>query len=203
MSKLGSYGFLKYDLFERWSSYWYQIRSVVLTEPNNVLLIGKGNGLVPDYLRQEGYRVDCADIQARLMPEILADVRKLSAHVPAGSFDTVCAFQILEHLPYADFIASVLQMAVVSRRHVLISLPVAGIPLSFRLRIKSHVLSFGRQFRLFRSRKISSHHQWEIGLKEHPLRKVLADLQAAVNVNKHYICPDNPYHYFFECTKRT
>src|SRR6476646_4713963 len=92
------YDFERYDDAERWMSYWHQIRAVLSVRPRTVLEIGPGSGVFRSYLRSKGIEVKTRDI------DYVADITKLDATLPAGlTFDAVCAFQVLEHLPFGEF----------------------------------------------------------------------------------------------------
>src|SRR5688500_9215486 len=45
------YDFEVYDDLERWTSYWYQIRTALRLRPKRVLEIGSGTGVFRSYLR--------------------------------------------------------------------------------------------------------------------------------------------------------
>src|SRR5258706_6379231 len=98
------YGFERYDEAERWMSYWHQIRAVLAVRPKRVLEIGPGSGVFRSYLRAAGVEVNTLDIDTSRDVDYVADITKLDTALPAGlTFDAICAFQGLEHLPLDDF----------------------------------------------------------------------------------------------------
>src|SRR5277367_6465027 len=97
------YDFERYDDAERWMSYWHQIRAVLAVRPKTVLEIGPGSGVFRSYLRAAGIEVKTLDIDRTREVDFVADVTKLDDVLPNGLvFDAVCAFQVLEHLPFEE-----------------------------------------------------------------------------------------------------
>jgi 2-polyprenyl-3-methyl-5-hydroxy-6-metoxy-1,4-benzoquinol methylase len=98
------YDFERYDDAERWMSYWHQLRVVLAVRPRTVLEIGPGSGVFRRYLEHAGCSVKTLDIDASRGVDYVADVTKLDETLPAGlTFDAICAFQVLEHLPLDQF----------------------------------------------------------------------------------------------------
>src|SRR4029077_2220567 len=98
------YDFERYDDAERWMSYWHQRRALLAVRPKTVLEIGPGSGVFRNYLRGAGVEVKTLDLDATRGVDYVADITKLAAALPpALRFDAVCAFQVLEHLPLAEF----------------------------------------------------------------------------------------------------
>src|SRR4029077_317706 len=94
------YDFAHYDDAERWMSYWHQIRAVLAVRPKTVLEIGPGSGVFRSYLRGAGVDVKTLDLEPTRGADSVADIPRLDDPLPAGlTFDAVCAFQVLEHLP--------------------------------------------------------------------------------------------------------
>jgi hypothetical protein len=190
-----------YDTLKRWCSYWYQIQSIIKAQPQSVLLVGIGNGVVPDYLRSLGIKVICMDIREDLKPDVKGDVRKIAELVESKSVDVVCAFQVLEHLPYTDFVPTLKQMASVARLWVIISLPQQGKPTALSILWNKKRWIWARVSKIRFNQKHKSH-RWEIDAKGHSLTTITQALQSVFLNCNYYTCPDNPYHGFFECKVR-
>lgn len=190
-----------YEHLYRWVSYWYQIQAVLRARPTTVLEIGPGTGVMSHYLRNRlGIEVTTFDFDKSLNPDVVGDVRNLKNYFSPGSFDCVCAFQVLEHIPYEDFEKTLDHLAIVSRDSVLISLPYWGYFFQFRLRVfKRFSLCFGRKITRPFTWHFNGQHYWEIGTRQFPLRRVVKSISAKLLIERHYFCPDYPYHYFFEC----
>ena len=111
---------------------FYQYRDLQRFEGcREVLVVGPGQGLVPDVLRARGYVVTTLDIDSRLAPDHVGSVHDLSLF-PDSRFDAVIASHVLEHLavPYLD--PSLAEIARVGRG-ALIYLPVAGSHVNLRV----------------------------------------------------------------------
>lgn len=193
------YTFGRYDQRHRWLAYWYQLQTIARTGARSVLEIGRGSGVVSDYLRRRGIHVVTLDIDPALRPDVVGDVRHVGALFRPRSFDTVCAFQVLEHLPFADFAPTLAQMAQVARRHVIISLPHWGYAVHVRLWLKRYHFVFGRKITRPYTWRFDGQHHWEMGTRGHSLRRVVETVAHVLDIERHYFCPDYPYHYFFEC----
>lgn len=190
-----------YEHLYRWISYWYQIQAVLRARPVTVLEIGTGTGIMSDYLRNRlGIKVTTFDFDKSRNPDVVGDVRNLNGYFPARAFDCICAFQVLEHIPYEDFEKMLEDLAFVSRNAVLISLPYWGYFFQFRLRLfKQFSFALGKKITRPFTWQFNGEHYWEIGTRQFPLRRVLKSISTRLQVNTHYFCPDYPYHYFFEC----
>src|SRR3546814_5404444 len=68
-----------------------------------------------------GVPVETLDIDPELKPDHVASVTELP--FADGEFDVVCAFQMLEHVPYDVSLAAFAEMSRVANRAVIISLP--------------------------------------------------------------------------------
>src|SRR3989339_872338 len=61
----------------RWMSYWHQIREILSFKPENVLIIGKGDGLIAEYLQLKNIKIITLDIDENIKPDIVASVIKM------------------------------------------------------------------------------------------------------------------------------
>lgn len=189
--------FRKYDNRDRWISYWQQIESVLLLEPQKVLEVGIGNKTVTNYLRERGIEVVTLDINESLKPDIIASVEKMP--LSDNSFDVVLAAEILEHLPFEKFSISLKEIRRVTKKYAIISLPHWG--WTFFLIFKAPLLK-KIQF-LFKisgvlRHKFNGEHYWEIGKRNYPFSKIEKEIQnAGFKIVKDFITPDSPYHHFF------
>lgn len=200
----GFYDFSNYVTEARWASFWHQIRAVLGAKPASVLEIGPGFGATTFGLRRAGVAVTTFDFDASLKPDIVGDVRRLGELVPPATYDTVCAFQILEHLPFEDFPLAIKAIAGAARRNVVISLPHWGYPLELRFRFLKNRLSgvFSRKISRNPKWKFDGQHYWELGTHGYSVDMIVRELEKHLIVRKKYFCPDYSYHYFFECEVR-
>ncbi len=86
--------------FESYISYLNQIKTIYELKPKTVLEIGVGNKLTYNHLKQIGIDVVSLDINQKLNPNYIGDIRQLTFE--SNFFDLICAFEVLEHLPFSD-----------------------------------------------------------------------------------------------------
>jgi len=195
------YDFENYVTFQRWSSYWHQVAATLRYRPKSVLEIGMGLGVTTQILKRAGIEVTTFDFDPSLKPDIVGDVRKLDRLVAPKSVDLVCAFQVLEHIPFEDFDAAIDALTRVARRNILISLPQWGRPLEFRARLLKDRIAVKFARRIYRQKdwKFDGQHYWELGAKGFSPERICQSLSRKTRVLRNYVCEDNSYHYFFEC----
>ncbi|MCK1397437.1 methyltransferase domain-containing protein [Bradyrhizobium sp. 4] len=198
------YGFSEYVHLRRWISYWYQIDAVLRHKPRSVLEIGPGNGTTTSALRKAGIEVKTFDFDPRLEPDYVGDIRRLTQAVPQKTHDLVCAFQVLEHLPFEDFEPTIAELANAARDHVVISVPHWGYPVEIRGRLFKDRLKFAFARKLTRPKSwtFDGQHYWELGTRGHSVNKVAEIISRHMQIERQWFCPDYSYHYFFECSVR-
>src|SRR4051812_7896702 len=76
-------------------SYREQFLYAVRSNPQSVLLVGKGDGVVVDLLRQARISITTLDIEPGLRPDVVGSVIALPACDEA--FDVSVCCQVLEH----------------------------------------------------------------------------------------------------------
>ncbi|MBU0546263.1 class I SAM-dependent methyltransferase, partial [Patescibacteria group bacterium] len=120
-----------------------------------------------------------------------------------SSYDLVCAFEVLEHLPFDDFEKCLREMMRVSKKKVIISLPHFGpvLKLNFKIPLlKETKLMVKIPIPIMH--KFNGQHYWEIGKKGFPSRKILNIIKIYFNIKKHFVAFQNPYHHFFVLLKK-
>ncbi len=193
-----------YDTLERFISYYYQIFLVKKFNPNKILEIGIENKTVSSYLINNGYDVETCDIRKDTNPDFVADIRNLP--FKNRSYDLVLAFEVLEHLPWKDFEASLNELYRVSKKDVLISLPYSSIQFSAVIKFpfirkiinKSFInLTFLTPF-FHPNKPLSSDHYWEIGMKNYSFTKIRKYIMGSgFEIVEDFRIPINNYHHFF------
>jgi SAM-dependent methyltransferase len=198
---------LAYDSSERFSSYWHQVDQIVRRSPKDVLEVGIGNGFLSRYLRHAALRVSTVDIAPALRPDLVGSVTSLP--FGDGSFDLVCCYETLEHLPWSSFSDGLHELQRVARRWVLISLPDAT-PY-WKLDVE---LNVGRRRRVRqlirlpnirpRRRAPGAEHHWEIGWAGTSREQVLTELRrVGLELEEELRSFQLPYHHYFSCSKAT
>ena len=197
------YNFQKYCKQDRWSSYWHQINEVLKCNPKSVLEIGIGDKVFGSYIKNNtNIKYSCLDIAEDLNPDIIGSIDKIP--IENNAYDLVCAFEILEHLPFEKFKKSLDELYRVSKKYVIISLPHWGRHFSIDIRIPFvKRLKFQYKFSIFPiEHKFNGQHYWEIGKKDYPLKKIKEEFnKAGFKIIKDYIAFESPYHHFFVLKK--
>lgn len=206
-----------------------QVREIAMLpkdEVKTILEIGPGGGFFKMILSSMGYTVKTLDLQPDYEPDYLGDFRSFSEE--GLCFDVVCAFEMLEHLPYEDFTESVKKISKLAKNYVYFSFPYQcrQFFLSFQLpRIPKigywklfEPLSKRHEFSLilnnpftpdidtekFKDRPDKHNpHYWEIGRKSFPEKQVLSDIESCgLQVIKKFHSKIHPYHFFILCKKK-
>lgn len=194
---------IRYDNARRWTSYWIQLENAAQFASNGPLLeIGIGNGLITSYLRHVvGADVLTVDIDARLRPDVVADISELPFDDRA--FECVIACEVLEHMPFDISKQAILELRRVAK-HAIVSVPNADrrflqlfVSLGSRRRrvLKVDISRFLPGARNVRG---TSNHYWELnygGLTPSEFIRTLSE--TGWSVRKQFRNPDFPYHHFF------
>lgn len=197
------YEFSKYMDKKRWVSLWHQIDQVLKLKPQKVLEIGPGPGLFKLITSATGISVETLDIDPELNPDYVASVFNMPFE--NKSFDVVCAFQMLEHLPFDKSLKAFQEMTRVARLGIIISLPDARTlwPVSFHLP-KVGVISFFIPRPRLRSKVhvFDGEHYWEINKRGFPLKKIINKFATSeFTLKETFRVTENPYHRFFIFTR--
>lgn len=197
--ELKHYRFNNYFDKSRWASTWHQLDEIIKLDPLNVLEIGPGAGIIKFLLTENGINVDTTDIDPDLKPDFVASVTDLPFE--DNKYGCVCAFQVLEHLPYKESLKAFSEMVRVAEEYIIISLPNSKFlwPYSFFMP-KVGNLKFFIPKPVFKKQihKFDGQHYWEINKKHYSLKKIIKDFTSNnVEIVKHYRVHENPYHHFF------
>jgi len=198
-----NYNFKNYCFRERWHSYWYQLKEILEYNPNNILEIGIGDKVIANYLQNNtNIEYKSADIAEDLGPDIACSVDNMKSEDVA--FDMVCAFEVLEHLPFEKFTVSLKELHRISKKYVIISLPHWGrhfsidIKLPFLKNIKYQCKISWPSIK----HKFNGQHYWEIGKTGYNFKKIKKIIiDTGFSIKKDYIAFHAPYHHFFVLEK--
>lgn len=191
------YVFDNYCYFDRWSSYYYQLKFLLKYQPESILEIGVGDGVVKYYIKNNTkISYSNVDIASDLNPDIVGSIESLP--LKDGSYDIVCAFEVLEHLPFDKFENCLLEMKRVARSSVMISLPHFGPPVQFYLKLPFlPPIKFAGKFKLPLKHVFNGQHYWELGKKGYSVSRVKKILSKHFEIVEEYIPFENQYHHFF------
>lgn len=196
------YSFEKYMSKARWASIWHQVDEIQRLDPKNVLEIGPGSGVFKQVASVFDISVETFDIDSELNPDHVGSVTAMP--FSDASYDIVCAFQMLEHLPYEQSLLAFDEMLRVSRYHVIISLPNAETLWRYNFyvpKIGSIEFFIPKPLVKPRAHTFDGEHYWEIGKKDFNIKKIISDFTKKIHLIKTYRVPENPYHQFFVFSK--
>ena len=194
-----AYNFRHYCGLGRMASYWHQLDEILKCQPTSVLEIGVGDHLVADYLKNNTtINYTSADVAEDLAPDVICSVTDLKFN--NDQFDVVCAFEVLEHLPWQQLPQALHELARVTKGTVLISLPHWGRHFAWQIRLP-FFKKLGGQFKppvWPIKHAFNGQHYWEIGKRGYPLKLVKQIIeQSGLKIIRDYVAFDNPYHHFF------
>lgn len=192
-----AYQFFSYAHAGRFVSYYYQLAEVLALNPDTVLEIGVGDGVFRDYIKNNtDISYTSVDVAGDLHPDVIADVTKLPFR--DGAFDVVCAFEVLEHIPFERFESALKELARVSKGAVILSLPHFGPPVKFLLKMPFlPEISFSFKIPFAREHRFKGQHYWEIGKKGYSVKRIRGILEKYFKINKEFVPFENQYHHFF------
>ncbi|MBK1645272.1 SAM-dependent methyltransferase [Thiocapsa imhoffii] len=184
----------------RWASFWHQADEVLAFDPETVLEIGPGPGVFKAVLSRFGPHVETLDLDPELSPDHIASADAMPFDDRA--YDVVCAFQMLEHVPYEKSMEIFREMVRVAAKGVVISLPDAAKrwPMGFHIpRVGMKWFSVPKPRLRPLEHRFDGQHYWEINKVGYCLSRILHDLQhvAPVQLVRTYRVSENPYHRFF------
>jgi SAM-dependent methyltransferase len=207
---------------KHFSSYFLQFyRTVMLpkSKVQSVLEIGSGAGIYKALLNNFNYNLTTMDIDNYSDPNIIGDV----ALIPFQecSFDLICIFEVLEHLPFSNFEKAIKELHRCTRHYVYLSLPYAHSTvllniemnsmqsyvnrMNFKLRKSIHLPSRFRDIDLeiYKNRKDKKNpHYWEVNRKSYKLPKILNIIESSgLSVMETFNNPFFPYHFYILCEK--
>lgn len=188
----------KYNSKARWVSFFYQAEIIQNIKARSVLEIGPGNGLVTHVLRDRGVQVTTADIDPELKPDVVASADKLP--FADNSFDAVCAFEVLEHIPFEYFVRNLKEMSRVSKKHIIISLPDRR-RILFHVLFKIPLITYKNIFikiPSFKKHIFDGQHYWEIGKQGYSVGVIKEHItKAGLKIADDFVRFDAPGSHYF------
>lgn len=191
------YNFEKYAFEGRFVSYYWQLKEVLALNPTSVLEVGVGDCMFGSFIKNNtAVSYTSIDIAEDLRPDVVGSILELP--FADKSFDVVCAFEVLEHLPFEQFDRALAELARVARTHVVISVPHFGPMISFSLKIP-----FVPQIRVAlkipfpKKHVFNGQHYWELGKRGYPASLIRSKLSIHGGIVRDFVPFGSPYHHFF------
>jgi hypothetical protein len=131
------YSFKEYNSKIRMLTYWHQIDEVISVNPQSVLEIGKGTGLVYSYLSCLGIDVKTFDVNADLKPDIVGNIEHIDDVFEPNSWDVVLCSRVLHHIPFSNFYSIIQKLTQVASQRLVVSVPVDDLRIYNGLRYTS------------------------------------------------------------------
>ena len=184
---------------DRWMSFYDQIMEIHrLKNTRSILEIGtesrRNRNHIEEHLPHVTYQT--ADIAADLSPDYIGSIDGLP--VEDKTFDSVLAFEVMEHLPFDRFEVSLSELNRVARTNVVISLPHFGPPISMMLKLPLlHEIKVSTKIWVPLKHKFNGQHYWEIGKRGYSPWKIRKIIQKHFTIEREYIPFWNQYHHFF------
>lgn len=196
------YSFSNYVSKNRWASIWHQLNEVIKLYPDTVLELGPGPGIFKVLLSHFGITVATLDLDPELEPDYIGSATELP--FADNTYDCVCAFQMLEHLPYDKSLQAFREMGRIAIKNLVLSLPDSKQKYEYSFDIPK----VGKRTIRIPKPGIKEHvfdgeHYWEINKKGFPLKKILNDFsQQKFSLTYTYRVPEMPYHRFFVYSRK-
>lgn len=196
----------RYASLKRFISYFYQIDFIRKTKAKKVLFIGVGDGLVSDYLKKiPEVEVITYDIDLTLNPDVVGDVRYLP--FKDNEFDLVVAYQVLEHIPFKDFLTALSGIHRVSKEKVILSLPFRQTSFEIIIKLPFIRTLFKRSFlRFLWTIPIkfpgSGLHHWEVDSKRFSIKRIRSIMKENFDILFEQKVLLNSNQYFFVLKKK-
>ena len=189
----------QYLNYQRWQSLWHQLDLTRQCSPKTILEIGPGSYLLTHILKESGYRVTTFDNDPGTKPDKAGDIRKLSFQ--KNRFDLVICCQVLEHLPFKNFLPLLKKLKKTTKKHLIISLPEDSLSsLQFALKLIPFIPLVKKIVNLPRQKPLpkGGPHHWEINRPNYPLKKIIRTIEkSGFQIKKSFLVFENPYHRFF------
>jgi ubiquinone/menaquinone biosynthesis C-methylase UbiE len=176
-----------------------------LGKEETFLEIGPGPGLLAAIMRHLGFEVLTMDLARELCPDLVARLPELPFR--NRSFDVLCAFEVLEHLPFELLGACLREMGRVAAKKIVLTVP-------DQTEIKKGMLTITikqgnrRRQKSFGGRSIGRlanprEHYWEVGFQGVSPRTVLdiGRQQGLIPIRTYFVSPWFRF-FVFQTTER-
>lgn len=149
----------------RWDLYWMQQMLIQkYAKPDETFIeIGPGTGFLSNYLKNRGFNILTLDLDPDKKPDIVADIVKYMFDKPV---DNILAFEIFEHLEYAEFETVLGNLREACKHLLFVSLPINKYQI-FRGIISFLKWNFDWGIYLPKNRLTAKYHHWEYNYRKY------------------------------------
>jgi hypothetical protein len=191
------YEFKSYGFEGRFISYYHQLHEVLSQKPSSILEVGVGDRVFGSFILQNTeVAYTSVDIAEDLHPDILGSITALP--LPNKSHDVVCAFEVLEHIPFEEFELAVSELCRVARKSVVISIPHFGPMIAFSLKIPFiPLIQLAIKVPVPKTHIFNGQHYWELGKSGYPISRIRKALLKYGKIEKDFVPFNSFYHHFF------
>lgn len=95
-----------------------RILKLTKSKVHKILEIGPGTGIFEALIKNYDYRLITLDVNLKRNPDIEGNI--LNSPIKPDSFDLVCAYEVLEHLPHKYFQTALKQMIRCAKHYIYI-----------------------------------------------------------------------------------
>jgi SAM-dependent methyltransferase len=197
VKKEDGYTFGSYGFEGRFVSYFYQLQEALACKPASILEVGVGDKVFGNFIKNNTkVSYTSVDIADDLEPDVVASILELPFE--DNSFDVVCAFEVLEHLPFEKFDSALRELTRVARNNVIVSLPHFGPMISFSFKVPFiKEVRYAYKLPIPKKHVFNGQHYWEIGKSNYPIGSIRKKLSFYGSLTKDFIPWGSPYHHFF------
>lgn len=192
----------QYNHKARWLTYFYQLQLFRKYSCTNVCEVGPGHGWMKMVAKDLGVEVTTVDFDPALKPDVVASIEALP--FAPETFDAVCAFEVLEHMPFEQFEQNIAYLARVSKKYVFVSLPDHR-SILLHILLKLPFVTYRNVFCKVSSGKkhvFDGQHYWEIGKVGYsPERVIQACQHAGLSVVETFVPSDTPSNFYIVLQK--
>jgi ubiquinone/menaquinone biosynthesis C-methylase UbiE len=141
------------------------------------------------------------DLDPELKPDVVGDVTNLA--FSDSSFDCVMAAQVLEHIPFEEFAVAVGELARVSKKYVIVTLPAPLVGLTAVLNIPTvSPVGFGVGVPCYVKHRFDGQHYWEVGKRGFSVRRIRQEItKQKLEIVRAFRPALSLYCYFFVAKK--
>jgi ubiquinone/menaquinone biosynthesis C-methylase UbiE len=187
----------------RWSCYYVQIKKALSLKPKKILEIGPGDGIFGWYMEKNFVDYTSADHADDISSNVKVNLGFETLPFPDNSFDLVCAFQVLEHIPFEKVPFALSEIHRVTKKFVMFDIPQYGLHVQFLCKFPLlRRLAYHAVIPWPKEHKFDGFHYWEIGKKGYSPSLVRTEMKKRFSICDEFSILENPKERFYILEKR-